>query len=75
MNFSLFKVWVKTIGPILMGMSKPVHVLQRGAEVQEIVNIAAIAVVDAQETEAQLGAELPRVKEELPAVQLEVAHR
>ena len=38
------------IGPILMGMSKPVHVLQRGAEVEEIVNIAAIAVVDAQET-------------------------
>jgi malate dehydrogenase (oxaloacetate-decarboxylating)(NADP+) len=66
---------VETIGPILMGMSKPVHVLQRGAEVQEIVNIAAIAVVDAQETEAQLGAELPRIKGELPAVQLEVAHR
>jgi malate dehydrogenase (oxaloacetate-decarboxylating)(NADP+) len=38
------------IGPILMGMSKPVHVLQRGAEVEDIVNIAAIAVVDAQET-------------------------
>jgi malate dehydrogenase (oxaloacetate-decarboxylating)(NADP+) len=40
----------ETIGPILMGMSKPVHVLPRGAEVEEIVNIAAIAVVDAQET-------------------------
>jgi malate dehydrogenase (oxaloacetate-decarboxylating)(NADP+) len=39
----------ETIGPILMGMSKPVHVLQRGAEVEEIVNIAAVAVVDAQE--------------------------
>ena len=46
------------IGPILMGMSKPVHVLQRGCEVEEIVNIAAIAVVDAQETEAALDAEL-----------------
>jgi malate dehydrogenase (oxaloacetate-decarboxylating)(NADP+) len=46
------------IGPILMGMSKPVHVLQRGCEVGEIVNIAAIAVVDAQETEAALDAEL-----------------
>jgi malate dehydrogenase (oxaloacetate-decarboxylating)(NADP+) len=34
-----------------MGLSKPVHVLQRGAEVNEIVNVAAIAVVDAQETE------------------------
>ena len=49
---------VETIGPILMGMSKPVHVLQRGAEVEEIVNIAAIAVVDAQETGAQLEAEM-----------------
>ncbi|HXP23789.1 MAG TPA: phosphate acyltransferase, partial [Candidatus Sulfotelmatobacter sp.] len=44
----------EAIGPILMGMSRPVHVLQRGAEVQEIVNIAAIAVVDAQETKARL---------------------
>jgi malate dehydrogenase (oxaloacetate-decarboxylating)(NADP+) len=43
----------ETIGPILMGMSKPVHVLQRGAEVEEIVNMAAIAVVDAQETEGR----------------------
>jgi hypothetical protein len=34
-------------------MSKPVHVLHRGAEVEEIVNIAAIAVVDAQDTEAK----------------------
>ncbi len=41
----------ETIGPILMGMSKPVHLLPRGAEVEEIVNIAAIAVVDAQEAE------------------------
>ncbi|MGB9605086.1 MAG: NADP-dependent malic enzyme, partial [Bryobacteraceae bacterium] len=39
----------EVIGPILMGMSRPVHVLQRGAEVSEIVNMAAIAVVDAQE--------------------------
>jgi malate dehydrogenase (oxaloacetate-decarboxylating)(NADP+) len=43
----------ETIGPILMGMSKPVHVLHRDAEVEEIVNIAAIAVVDAQDTEAR----------------------
>ena len=40
----------EAIGPILMGLSKPVHVLQRGAEVNDIVNMAAIAVVDAQET-------------------------
>jgi malate dehydrogenase (oxaloacetate-decarboxylating)(NADP+) len=41
----------EAIGPVLMGMSKPVHVLQRGATVEEIVNIAALAVVDAQELE------------------------
>jgi malate dehydrogenase (oxaloacetate-decarboxylating)(NADP+) len=39
----------EAIGPILMGLSKPVHVLQRGCEVNDIVNMAAIAVVDAQE--------------------------
>jgi malate dehydrogenase (oxaloacetate-decarboxylating)(NADP+) len=36
------------IGPILMGVGKAVHVLQRGCSVDDIVNIAAIAVVDAQ---------------------------
>ncbi len=39
----------EAIGPILMGLSKPVHVLQRGDEVNDIVNMAAIAVMDAQE--------------------------
>jgi malate dehydrogenase (oxaloacetate-decarboxylating)(NADP+) len=38
----------EAIGPILMGMKKPVHVLQRGDDVTDIVNMAAIAVVDAQ---------------------------
>lgn len=38
----------KAVGPILMGMNKPVHVMQRGASVDDIVNLAAIAVVDAQ---------------------------
>jgi malate dehydrogenase (oxaloacetate-decarboxylating)(NADP+) len=37
------------IGPILVGMDKPVHVLSRGAEVTDIAHMAAIAVVDAQE--------------------------
>ena len=41
----------RELGPILMGMRKPVHVLSRDAEVEEIVNIAAIAVVDAQEND------------------------
>lgn len=42
----------EAIGPILMGMNKPVHVLQRGDDVNEIVNMAAIAVVDAQQIRA-----------------------
>jgi malate dehydrogenase (oxaloacetate-decarboxylating)(NADP+) len=37
------------IGPLLTGLSKPVHVLQRGSEVNDIVHLAAVAVVDAQE--------------------------
>ena len=36
------------IGPILVGMRRPVHVLEQGADVQEIVNMAAVAVMDAQ---------------------------
>ena len=39
----------ETVGPILMGMKKPVHVLQRGDDVSEIVNMAAVAVVDVQQ--------------------------
>lgn len=38
----------EAIGPILMGMGKPVHILQLGSSVREIVNMVAIAVVDAQ---------------------------
>ena len=40
------------IGPILVGMNRPVHVLEQGAEVQAIVNMAAVAVTDAQERDA-----------------------
>jgi malate dehydrogenase (oxaloacetate-decarboxylating)(NADP+) len=36
------------IGPVLIGMAKPVHVLSRGADVTDIANMAAIAVIDAQ---------------------------
>jgi len=39
----------EVIGPVLMGMRKPVHILQLGASVREIVNITAIAVADAQQ--------------------------
>jgi malate dehydrogenase (oxaloacetate-decarboxylating)(NADP+) len=37
------------IGPILLGMNLPVHILEQGADVQDIVNMAAVAVIDAQE--------------------------
>src|SRR6266545_5084597 len=43
------------IGPILVGMAKPVHVLSRGADVTDIANMAAIAVSDAQDA-AELAA-------------------
>ncbi|MCP4521160.1 MAG: NADP-dependent malic enzyme [Cytophagales bacterium] len=39
----------EAIGPILMGMRKPVHILQLGSSVREIINMVALAVVDAQE--------------------------
>ena len=40
---------VDKIGPILLGLKKPIHVLQLGSTAQEIVDMIAIAVVDAQE--------------------------
>ncbi len=39
----------EVVGPVLMGMAKPVHLLQRGVEVEQVVNMATIAVVDAQD--------------------------
>src|SRR5690606_536594 len=39
----------EAIGPILLGMDRPVHVLQRGSTAADIVNLTAIAVVDAQQ--------------------------
>ncbi len=41
----------ESIGPIMLGMRKPVHVLQLGASVDEMVNMTAIAVIDAQQKE------------------------
>ncbi len=38
----------EVVGPILVGMNRPIHVLQRNDEVKDIVNLAAIAVVEAQ---------------------------
>ena len=42
----------ETIGPILMGLKKPVHILQLGSSIREIVNMVTIAVLDAQKNEA-----------------------
>ena len=39
----------ESIGPIILGFKKPVHILQLGASVDEMVNMAAVAVVDAQQ--------------------------
>ena len=41
----------EAVGPMLVGMDKPVHVLQRGDEVADIVTLAAVAAVNAQEDE------------------------
>jgi malate dehydrogenase (oxaloacetate-decarboxylating)(NADP+) len=45
---------VDSIGPIMLGMAKPVHIFQLGASVEEMVNMAAVAVVDAQEKTKRL---------------------
>lgn len=37
----------EVIGPVLMGMKKPIHILQKGASVEDIINMTAIAVVEA----------------------------
>ena len=44
----------EAIGPILLGMNKPVHILQLGSSIREIVNMVAIAVVDAQSNKGNL---------------------
>lgn len=44
----------EAVGPILVGMKKPVHILQLGSSVREIVNMITIAVVDAQSKEEEL---------------------
>jgi len=46
----------QSIGPILMGMRKPVHILQLGASVEEMVHMTTIAVVDAQIRKAKKAA-------------------
>ena len=52
-NYKLLKELnnIESIGPIMLGLRKAVHILQLGASVDEIVNMAAVAVVDAQQKE------------------------
>lgn len=52
-NYKLIKELnnVDSIGPIMLGMRKPVHIIQLGASVDEIVNMAAVSVIDSQEKE------------------------
>ena len=49
-NYKLLKELngIDSIGPVIMGLTKPAHILQLGASVDEIVNMTALAVVDAQ---------------------------
>lgn len=63
-NYKLLKELNNTesIGPIMLGMAKPVHILQMGASVEEIVNMAAVAVVDAQQKERRKKDEERRAK-------------
>jgi malate dehydrogenase (oxaloacetate-decarboxylating)(NADP+) len=51
----------EVVGPILMGTAKPVHLLQRGVEVEAVVNMATIAVVDAQDIAFSAAARTERV--------------
>jgi malate dehydrogenase (oxaloacetate-decarboxylating)(NADP+) len=43
-----------TIGPVLLGMNRPVHILQRGCSVTDIINLTTIAAVDWQSKTRQL---------------------
>jgi malate dehydrogenase (oxaloacetate-decarboxylating)(NADP+) len=51
----LYKVGgADAIGPVLLGMRKPVHILQRGCSVQDVLNLATIAAVDWQARSKQI---------------------
>ena len=49
---------IDSIGPIMLGLSKPVHIFQLGASVEEMVNMTAIAVIDAQEKQKKKAAKV-----------------
>lgn len=49
-----------SIGPILMGLRKPIHILQMGASVDEMVNMTAVIVIDSQEREMRKKSKMPK---------------
>ena len=55
-NIAYKLIWrladAEAVGPVLLGMGTPVHVLQRGVEVTDIVNMATLCVLDAQDADA-----------------------
>ncbi|MBT8264717.1 MAG: NADP-dependent malic enzyme, partial [Muriicola sp.] len=51
-----------TIGPIMLGLKRAVHILQLGASVDEMVNMTAVAVIDAQEREKRRNAKQGKSK-------------
>ena len=53
----------QSIGPIIVGLRRSVHILQLGASVDEMVNMAAVAVLDAQEREKRKKARLEETAE------------
>jgi malate dehydrogenase (oxaloacetate-decarboxylating)(NADP+) len=55
----------ETIGPILTGLSKPVHVLAQASDDNEIINMTTIAVVEAQLREKEKSQQQLKLKEEL----------
>jgi malate dehydrogenase (oxaloacetate-decarboxylating)(NADP+) len=58
----------EAVGPILLGLNKPVHILQLGSSVREIVNMVTIAVVDAQTKEELNSPVVKRMKDVIKRV-------
>ena len=54
----------EVIGPILLGMSRPIHILQRGSTGQDLLNLATIAAVEAQARTVQGSGPTPRAGRE-----------
>ena len=68
---ALDKGGAEAVGPILMGIRKPVHLLQHGCDVRDIVNMAAIAAVDAQRAQGEASSVEPVTAERPPVAEPE----